>query len=155
MKIRPLQDRIIVRRIDEEEKTKGGIIIPDTAKEKPMEGKVLAVGNGRVLEDGTTLALDVSVGDRILFAWFENHGVSGGHRVGPKPEGNHHGKVVGCDDPENPKGLPNGLAVDPGSDVLEGFPHHEGGNAAGMLHVLDAPAHPAHGLGEDLPMLLG
>ena len=68
MKIRPLQDRILVKRIDEEEKTKGGIIIPDTAKEKPQEGKVIAVGNGRVQEDGKVRPLDVHKGDRILFS---------------------------------------------------------------------------------------
>ncbi|KAF0122011.1 MAG: chaperonin GroES [bacterium] len=67
MKIRPLQDRVIVKRIEEEEKTKGGIIIPDSAKEKPMEGKVIAVGTGKVLEDGKKLPLDVKKGDRILF----------------------------------------------------------------------------------------
>jgi chaperonin GroES len=67
MKIRPLHDRIIVRRVEEEEKTKGGIIIPDTAKEKPMEGKVIAVGKGKILEDGKLQALDVKAGDRILF----------------------------------------------------------------------------------------
>jgi chaperonin GroES len=67
MKIRPLQDRIIVKRIEEEEKTKGGIIIPDTAKEKPMEGKVVAVGKGKVMEDGKLHPVDVKVGDRILF----------------------------------------------------------------------------------------
>ncbi len=68
MKIRPLQDRILVRRIDEEEKTKGGIIIPDTAKEKPQEGKVIAVGKGKVSEEGKLLPLDVKKGDRILFS---------------------------------------------------------------------------------------
>ena len=68
MKIRPLHDRILVQRIDEEAKTKGGIIIPDTAKEKPTEGKVLAVGNGKILEDGTTRPLEVKPGDRILFS---------------------------------------------------------------------------------------
>ena len=67
MKIRPLHDRIIVKRVEEEEKTKGGIIIPDTAKEKPMEGKVVAVGKGKVLEDGKVQALDIKVGDRVLF----------------------------------------------------------------------------------------
>jgi chaperonin GroES len=67
MRIRPLQDRIVVSRIAEQEKTKGGIIIPDTAKEKPVEGKVLAVGNGRILEDGSARKLDVKVGDRVLF----------------------------------------------------------------------------------------
>jgi chaperonin GroES len=67
MKIRPLQDRVIVKRVAEEEKTKGGIIIPDTAKEKPIEGTVLAVGNGKVLENGKVRALDVKAGDRILF----------------------------------------------------------------------------------------
>ena len=67
MKIRPLQDRVIVRRVAEEAKTKGGLFIPDTAKEKPVEAIVLAVGNGKVLEDGTVRALDVKEGDRILF----------------------------------------------------------------------------------------
>ena len=68
MKIRPLQDRIIVRRIDEEETTKGGIIIPDSAKEKPQEGKVIAVGKGKILEDGKLQKLDVKKGDRVLFS---------------------------------------------------------------------------------------
>jgi chaperonin GroES len=67
MKIRPLQDRVIVKRVEEEEKTKGGIIIPDTAKEKPMEGKVIAVGKGKLMEDGKVHALDVKAGDRVLF----------------------------------------------------------------------------------------
>jgi chaperonin GroES len=67
MKIRPLHDRVIVQRIEEEEKTKGGIIIPDTAKEKPQEGKVIAVGPGKVLENGTKVTPDVKVGDKILF----------------------------------------------------------------------------------------
>jgi chaperonin GroES len=70
MKIRPLQDRILVKRVAEEEKSKGGIIIPDTAKEKPIEGKVIAAGNGKVLEDGKVRPLDVKAGDRILFAKF-------------------------------------------------------------------------------------
>jgi chaperonin GroES len=68
MKIRPLQDRVIVKRVEEEEKTKGGIIIPDSAKEKPAEGKVIAVGKGKVGDDGKLHALDVKVGDRILFS---------------------------------------------------------------------------------------
>jgi len=67
MKFRPLHDRIVVKRIDAEEKTKGGIIIPDTAKEKPQEGEVLAVGPGARDETGKLVALDVKVGDRILF----------------------------------------------------------------------------------------
>jgi chaperonin GroES len=67
MKIRPLFDRVVVTRVAEEEKTKGGIIIPDSAKEKPAEGKVLAVGTGKLLEDGTVRALDIKVGDRVLF----------------------------------------------------------------------------------------
>ena len=66
-KIRPLQDRVILKRVKEEEKSKGGIIIPDTAKEKPIEGEVLAVGSGKVMEDGTVRKLDVKVGDRVLF----------------------------------------------------------------------------------------
>ncbi len=67
MKIRPLQDRVIVKRVAEEEKSKGGIIIPDTAKEKPQEGKVVAVGKGKVNEDGKITPLDVKVNDRVLF----------------------------------------------------------------------------------------
>jgi chaperonin GroES len=67
MKMRPLHDRILVRRIEAEEKTKGGLIIPDTAKEKPMEGKVIAVGKGRVGEDGKLRPLDVHRSDRVLF----------------------------------------------------------------------------------------
>ena len=67
MKIRPLQDRIIVKRIEEEEKSKGGIIIPDTAKEKPQEGKVVAVGKGKANDDGKNTPLDVKVNDRVLF----------------------------------------------------------------------------------------
>jgi len=67
MKIRPLHDRVLVKRIEEESKTKGGIIIPDTAKEKPQEGRVVAVGSGKILEDGTVRPLDVKAGDKILF----------------------------------------------------------------------------------------
>ncbi|MCL2779388.1 MAG: co-chaperone GroES [Polyangiaceae bacterium] len=67
MNIRPLQDRVILKRVKEEEKTKGGIIIPDTAKEKPIEGEVVAVGNGKVLDDGSVKKVDVKVGDRVLF----------------------------------------------------------------------------------------
>ncbi|NIU55262.1 MAG: co-chaperone GroES [Phycisphaerae bacterium] len=67
MKLRPLQDRILVQRVEEEEKTKGGIIIPDTAKEKPAEGKVVAVGKGKVDENGKPIPMEVKKGDRILF----------------------------------------------------------------------------------------
>ncbi|MEI6259871.1 MAG: co-chaperone GroES [Deltaproteobacteria bacterium] len=67
MKLRPLQDRIVVKRVAEETTTKGGIIIPDTAKEKPAEGKVIAVGNGKVADDGKRIALEIKIGDRILF----------------------------------------------------------------------------------------
>ncbi|AMU94045.1 MAG: co-chaperone GroES [Sphingopyxis terrae] len=67
MHFRPLHDRVVVRRIEAEEKTSGGIIIPDTAKEKPQEGEVVAVGPGARAEDGTVTALDVRAGDRILF----------------------------------------------------------------------------------------
>jgi chaperonin GroES len=67
MKIRPLQDRIVVKRVESEGTTKGGIIIPDTAKEKPIEGKVVAVGSGKVLKDGKKRPVDVKVGDTILF----------------------------------------------------------------------------------------
>jgi len=67
MKLRPLQDRIVVKRVAEETTTKGGIIIPDTAKEKPAEGKVVSVGNGKVADDGKRVALEIKTGDRILF----------------------------------------------------------------------------------------
>jgi chaperonin GroES len=67
MRIRPLYDRVLVIRTKEEEKTKGGIIIPDTAKEKPVEGKVVAVGNGRILDDGSIRKLDIAVGDTVIF----------------------------------------------------------------------------------------
>ncbi len=70
MKIRPLQDRIIVKRIEEEETSAGGIIIPDTAKEKPQEGKVIAVGKGMIRDDGKLQKLDVKKGDRVLFGKF-------------------------------------------------------------------------------------
>ncbi len=68
MKIRPLHDRILVKRLDSEDKTQGGIIIPDTAQEKPQEGKVVAVGKGRILEDGKVQELTVKRGDKILFS---------------------------------------------------------------------------------------
>ncbi|MBW2458241.1 MAG: co-chaperone GroES [Deltaproteobacteria bacterium] len=67
MKIRPLHDRVIVKRVDSEKKTKGGLYIPDTAKEKPIEGTVLAAGNGKILEDGSVRKLEVKAGDRVLF----------------------------------------------------------------------------------------
>ncbi len=66
-KVRPLHDRLLVKRIEEKETVKGGIIIPDTAKEKPQEGEVIAVGNGKILDNGKKLALDVKAGDKILF----------------------------------------------------------------------------------------
>ncbi len=69
--IRPLQDCVLIRRIKEEEKSKGGIIIPDTAKEKPAEGKVVAVGNGKVQKDGSVRKLDVKVGDHVLFGKYD------------------------------------------------------------------------------------
>lgn len=67
MKVRPLHDRVIVKRVEEEEKTKGGIIIPDTAKEKPIEGKVVAVGQGKVLDNGKKQPMEVKQGDKVLF----------------------------------------------------------------------------------------
>ena len=68
MKFRPLHDRVVVRRIEGEEKTKGGIIIPDTAKEKPQEGEVLAIGPGRVDDNGNRVPLDVAVGDKVIYS---------------------------------------------------------------------------------------
>jgi len=68
MKIRPLNDRVLVKRLEEEEKTSGGIIIPDSAKEKPAEGEVIAVGDGKIKDNGERLAMTVKVGDRVLFS---------------------------------------------------------------------------------------
>ena len=82
MKIRPLHDRVLVKRLEEQETTKGGIIIPDTAKEKPIEGEVMATGNGKMLEDGKVRPLDVKKGDRILFGKYSGTEV--------KIEGNEH-----------------------------------------------------------------
>ena len=76
MKIRPLADRVVVKRLEQEEKTKGGIIIPDTAKEKPVEGKVVAVGNGKVLKNGKLRPVEVKPGDRILFGKYAGTEVS-------------------------------------------------------------------------------
>jgi chaperonin GroES len=73
MKLRPLQDRILVQRVKEEEKTKGGIIIPDTAKEKPVEGRVIAAGIGKLSEKGDRIALEVKKGDRILFGKYSGN----------------------------------------------------------------------------------
>jgi chaperonin GroES len=75
MKIRPLQDRVVVKRVAEEDKTKGGIIIPDTAKEKPVEGEVVAVGSGRVQKDGSQRPLELKKGDRILFGKYSGSDV--------------------------------------------------------------------------------
>jgi chaperonin GroES len=75
MKIRPLHDRILVERLEEKEVRKGGIIIPDTAKEKPQEGKVIAVGNGKVSDDGKKIPLDVKAGDKILFGKYSGSDV--------------------------------------------------------------------------------
>ena len=68
MKLKPLNDRVVVKRVEEEEKTAGGIIIPDTAKEKPVQGEVISVGNGKLMEDGSRRPLDVKAGDRVLFS---------------------------------------------------------------------------------------
>jgi chaperonin GroES len=75
MKIRPLYDRIVVRRIEEQETTRSGIIIPDSAQEKPQEAEVVAAGNGKRLEDGTLVPLDVKVGDRILFGKYSGNDI--------------------------------------------------------------------------------
>ena len=75
MNIRPLHDRVLVRRIEESETVKGGIIIPDSAKEKPQQGEVMGVGNGKLLEDGERAAVDVKVGDRILFGKYSGSDV--------------------------------------------------------------------------------
>ena len=75
MKIRPLHDRVIVKRLDEEKKTASGIVIPDTAAEKPDQGKVIAIGNGKILEDGKVRPLDVKVGDKVLFGKYSGQTV--------------------------------------------------------------------------------
>ena len=75
MSFRPLQDRVLLKRVREEEKTKGGIIIPDTAKEKPQEGKVVAVGNGAILKDGSVRKLEVKAGDTVLFAKYSGNDI--------------------------------------------------------------------------------
>ena len=76
MKIRPLNDRILVKRLEEEEKTKGGIIIPDSAKEKPMEGEVIAVGKGKKTDDGKLIKLEIKAGDKILFSKYAGNEVN-------------------------------------------------------------------------------
>jgi chaperonin GroES len=76
MKVKPLQDRVIVKRLEEEEKTKGGIIIPDTAKEKPQEGKVVSVGAGKVSDKGERIALEVKAGDRVLFGKYSGNEIN-------------------------------------------------------------------------------
>jgi len=76
MKVKPLQDRVIVKRVEEEEKTKGGIIIPDTAKEKPQEGKVISVGAGKVSDKGERIALEVKEGDRVLFGKYSGNEIN-------------------------------------------------------------------------------
>jgi chaperonin GroES len=75
MKVRPLGDRVLVKRIKEEEKTKGGIIIPDTAREKPQEGRVIAVGNGKTLDDGKVVPLEVKAGDTVLFGKYSGNDI--------------------------------------------------------------------------------
>jgi chaperonin GroES len=75
MKLRPLHDRILVKRVEEKETVKGGIIIPDSAKEKPQEGEIVAVGNGKKTEDGKVIALDVKVGDRVLFGKYSGNDI--------------------------------------------------------------------------------
>ncbi|MEJ2009213.1 MAG: co-chaperone GroES [Acidobacteriota bacterium] len=75
MKLRPLHDRILVKRVEEKETVKGGIIIPDSAKEKPQEGEVVAVGNGKKTEDGKVIPLDVKVGDRVLFGKYSGNDI--------------------------------------------------------------------------------
>jgi chaperonin GroES len=75
MKIRPLHDRVLVKRIASEEKTKGGLYIPETAKEKPVEGTIIAIGNGKILDNGQRVALDVKIGDRVLFGKYSGNEV--------------------------------------------------------------------------------
>lgn len=76
MKIQPLGDRVIIKPLEAETKTKGGIVLPDTAKEKPQEGEVIAVGKGKVLENGTTKALEVKVGDKVLYGKYSGNEIT-------------------------------------------------------------------------------
>ncbi len=101
MKVRPLHDRMVVRRIEEKETAKGGIIIPDTAKEKPQEGKVLAVGNGKILENGTKVAMDVKVGDKILFGKYSGTEIKIDGRGRPDPPGRRSPGRAGVVVPRN------------------------------------------------------
>ena len=93
MKLRPLQDRIVVQRLESESTTAGGIIIPDTAKEKPVTGKVVAVGNGKLLKDGSLRELEVSVGDTVMFGKYS--GKFGKYGGKDKCEGKYGGKDKG------------------------------------------------------------
>ena len=92
-KIRPLGDRILVKRIKEEEKTKGGIIIPDTAKEKPQEGKVVAVGKGKKTDEGKVIALDVKAGDKILFGKYSRQRDQARRRRASDPARGRHSRA--------------------------------------------------------------
>lgn len=76
MAIQPLGDRVLIRPLEPEEKTKGGIVLPDTAKEKPQEGKIIAVGKGRVSKDGKVIPLEVKVGDKVLYGKYSGHEIS-------------------------------------------------------------------------------
>ena len=100
MKIRPLHDRVIVKRIDEERKTASGIVIPDTAAEKPDQGEVLAVGKGKKTDDGKIIALDVKVGDKVLFGKYSGQVLRAdrqgeGRRAARDARGRHHGRARG------------------------------------------------------------
>ena len=93
MKFRPLHDRVVVRRLDSEEKTKGGIIIPDTAKEKPQEGEIIAVGPGGRDESGKLIPIDLKTGDKVLFGKMERHRSQDRRPGAPDHEGvRHHGR---------------------------------------------------------------
>ena len=109
MKFRPLHDRVVVRRVEAEEKTKGGIIIPDTAKEKPQEGEVVAVGPGARDESGKLSPLDVKAGDRILFGkWSGTEVKIDGEDLLIMKEVRHHGRHRGCQrQPEGRLGTPS------------------------------------------------
>ena len=119
----PLQDRVIVKRVKEEEKTKGGIIIPDTAKEKPIEGEVIAVGNGKVLEDGKVRKLDVKVGDRVLFGKYSGHRGEDRRRGAPHPPRGRH--------PRRPREV---IALAPQLDSRFQERDHEHGCQRNRLH---------------------
>ncbi len=105
MKVRPLHDRVVLKRLEEKEMIRGGIVIPDTAKEKPQEGEVIAVGDGKILENGTRVAMDVKVGDRVLFGKYSGSEITiAGEELLIMREDDVLGVLTGAPEPVGAKG---------------------------------------------------